>query len=514
MVRARPRLSELVLVACSVAHIFVAPYTKVEESFTLHATRDFLEFGLDKTQWSNFDHIEFPGAVPRSFVPPALLAALSWPIVAAGSQLGLWTDGLRVQIAVRCVLAIVNSCAIIFFIRRVRRSFGPSVARTTIALTVTQFHLLFWLSRTLPNMLALPLVQIALGMLVFPSTKRIRNNKGTSVEIVGAFALMTFAAFVMRLELVALIGPFALDVLLRGDASVVELGATGLVVAGASQALSVAVDSIFWRRTIWPEGAAIMFNVVQGNASQWGKQPFHYYFTNSLPKIFNFGYPVACFSMLVDRRTRRLGFPSVAFIGLLSVLGHKEWRFFVYVVPALNVCIAASLRSIQVLFSKRAKRVILFTILVTNLTFSAMALLASVHNYPGGQAMTCLQSRLGPKRSQTTPIQVHIDSHASMTGASRFLHSFESRSPWFINPTSSSNNSHVLVEYSKKEGLKTFDQFDLLVTGSRDLVDRRDGWKVVEEFKEFDGIKVQLRWPVVQPRLRTSVWILENEVRR
>lgn len=54
--------------------------------------------------------------------------------------------------------------------------------------------------------------------------------------------------------------------------------------------------------------------------------------------------------MLIDRRARRIGYPSLAFIALLSILKHKEWRFIVYVVPALNVCAASGIRNLQLLY--------------------------------------------------------------------------------------------------------------------------------------------------------------------
>lgn len=52
--------------------------------------------------------------------------------------------------------------------------------------------------------------------------------------------------------------------------------------------------------------------------------------------------------MLIDRRARRLGYPSIAFIGLLSLLEHKEWRFIVYAIPPLNICAASGIESLKV----------------------------------------------------------------------------------------------------------------------------------------------------------------------
>ena len=67
-------------------HLYYAPYSKVEESFNLQAVHDILTFGLP---WRKhlpdpihlYDHVEFSGSVPRTFVGPLVLAGASWPLI-------------------------------------------------------------------------------------------------------------------------------------------------------------------------------------------------------------------------------------------------------------------------------------------------------------------------------------------------------------------------------------------------------------------------------------------------
>ena len=65
-------------------HIYVAPYTKVEESFNLQATHDILTYGVPFKNISAsfkkyYDHHSFPGSVPRTFVGPLVLSAAARP---------------------------------------------------------------------------------------------------------------------------------------------------------------------------------------------------------------------------------------------------------------------------------------------------------------------------------------------------------------------------------------------------------------------------------------------------
>jgi len=70
-------------------HLTVSPYTKVEESFNIQATHDILTYGVPTTTdglqlKAQYDHMTFPGAVPRTFLGSLVLAAAANPWVQYG----------------------------------------------------------------------------------------------------------------------------------------------------------------------------------------------------------------------------------------------------------------------------------------------------------------------------------------------------------------------------------------------------------------------------------------------
>lgn len=388
------QLLALLPLAAMLAGVVASPFTKVEESFNTQATHDIL-FWMSELQ--NYDHHEFPGVVPRSFLGALGLAVASMPASFAVQMAGL--PKLASLYAVRIVLAVVSWLAIVRLGRALRVREQALASRIYLLAVASTPHLCFYASRTLPNTLAMILCTTAAAYWVEASVRADlaevkaaaaaradstskdatveRDFEGCSApessleDLFVAAALFTASAVWFRCDTLVLLAPVLLSMLLSGRVGFWRLAGWGLLCGVVTLGLTILVDSALWGRWLWPEGVVFFFNAVDNRSHEWGTQPWHWYATRALPAAMGpwlllvplallpscsarsrhllpgppcaRGCPAGSFAGGMWAWLRRLlapswaefGLPAVAFVALYSILPHKETRFLLPALPLL-----------------------------------------------------------------------------------------------------------------------------------------------------------------------------------
>ncbi|KAL1747332.1 Alg9-like mannosyltransferase family-domain-containing protein [Schizophyllum fasciatum] len=510
------------LLATSCAHVLLAPYTKVEESFNLHAIHDVFFFGTDINA---YDHVVHPGPVPRTFLAAAGVGAALRPITRILGDAGYLPRKSDVQIIARLLLAAL-ACAPLMLLRRaVQREFGRLTSLFFVLVCATQFHMLFWMSRTVPNTYAFVLTTIATALLLGRS-----SNKRTR----RAIALLTAGGILFRAELALLLAPSTIQALASGRISLRQAISTG-----------IPFHKFLGAAPVWPELASMYYNVVLGRSTDWGTSPATHYLLALGPKLLT-AYPLAA-PALLDYRIRALLFPHIAFVTLMSLLAHKEWRFVIYIFPAVNVAAARTLRELVSrpknpylgrLMFLGAFCAIGLNLLCTIFVFAPSA----IHNYPGGVALARLHELVG----DNAVAHVHISNYAAQTGATLFSHERAPpypdwmdedalpKHPWIYDKTEGltlaaltrdTRITHVIAEEAPPSWQAASKaSLDNNAPTASQLVrnifsPQVDGvsaaWEVLDVVEAFDRWEFSLDrlrepWTIMQMRMAPKLWILQR----
>ncbi|EMG45928.1 putative Dolichyl phosphate-D-mannose protein [Candida maltosa Xu316] len=435
------RVLDAILVALVSYHLIISPYTKVEESFNIQAVHDILKYGVFPIEnIDNYDHKQFPGAVPRTFIGSLVLAGLTKPFLAFSAFLGTELQGYEVQTLVRGILGLVNALMLIRLrdsINRIalhdRRSrIKGSIGFWYVIFLISQFHLIYYSSRTVPNFIALPVVNFAISKIL--------------VGDLSGLTLLAFTGIVFRLE----VGLFGLIIavvssLVFGQSNIfvnVFYMVIGTILGGVA---SVCIDSYFWGRLVIPEIDSFIFNIVQGKSSEWGVEPWGTYFQKYLFQLFRppiilmmaipgllsdpaddgtkFGDRTAV-SHPARHSLRILFVSSVLFIAAMSFQPHKEWRFIIYTVPIFTLQAGNGLANISMKWSLGFLNKLLVLIIVCLIGVSSVLSLSmgyiSSFNYPGGDALEFTNAYIVQHYNNNTPVRIHMDVASCMTGITQF----------------------------------------------------------------------------------------------
>ncbi|XP_074645311.1 dol-P-Man:Man(7)GlcNAc(2)-PP-Dol alpha-1,6-mannosyltransferase-like isoform X2 [Tubulanus polymorphus] len=368
----------------------------------MQAIHDILFHGADLDK---YDHHDFPGVVPRTFIGSLFISGCSFPFVQFAKFIGL--TKFDCQYLVRGVLASLVLFGVFRLHRSVCKNFSASVGKWFLVITAHQFHFMFYLSRPLPNIFALILVLLAFdwwlqykhGLFIWSS----------------AFAIVIF-----RSELCILMGLILLMELVTCRLSFTKAILHAIPAGVIALAFTILVDSWFWKRWLWPEGEVLYYNVILNKSSDWGTLPFLWYFYSAIPRALIFSSFLVPVGAYLDSRCRQLITPSIGFVLLYSFLPHKELRFIVYVFPILNVAVASACTRLYLNRRKSLIHSLMALGSCSHVIFNSFAvgifIFVSHYNYPGGEALVRLQ-KLEPTDLR---VNVHIDNFAAQTGITRF----------------------------------------------------------------------------------------------
>eukprot|EP01028_Stygiella_incarcerata_P003402 TRINITY_DN16770_c0_g1_i1.p1 TRINITY_DN16770_c0_g1~~TRINITY_DN16770_c0_g1_i1.p1 ORF type:complete len:649 (-),score=130.99 TRINITY_DN16770_c0_g1_i1:106-1995(-) len=457
------------IVVCGYA--LLCPYTKVEESFNVQAMHDLLYHGLEVDA---YDHKEFPGVVPRTFIGPLVVTFIPKLCL----LLGLSPSKLVMLRVLRIILGTLGVLSLSIFRRALGKSFGRATANIFPFILISQFHFLFYLSRPLPNTFAMILSTTALAFWM-------EKRDGLWM------ACLAFAAVVFRSELVLLAFPCFLASIARNPSSLFPMVRAGLITSLFSIGITLAVDSLFWGRWIWPEWEVLWFNTALNKSHLWGTSPFLWYFTSALPRMMLGAFLLLPFSLWLAPNAGRLSLIGLTFVFCYSFLPHKEARFIFYVIPLLNASVSAGLAYLW--SRKRAVFHALVGIFLVSAVLTAGFLKASMHNYPGAEALMAMQQKVpvshGGDHSDNIMFRpyVHMDGAATMTGVSRFLE-LPGRVGW---------------RYSKNETELEFCKYTHLISAET----HRVGFRLMHQQYGFDRIDMERMMIVQAPK----VYVLERE---
>ena len=521
------------------AYVRVAPYTKVEESFNTQATHDVIFHANDERD--AWDHKEFPGVVPRTFLGPLVLGKMT-KILARAMEVvvnsnpvtkrvfrneKIWGElkhlvetlneeetFVRTKMHYQVIMRMILGCASTFSLHKfhavIGKNFGNDVAVYASALALAQFHLAFYASRPLPNIFAFALTTFALSLWL-EERRGLKIN--SSVLDTLAIMVVSMVVAVFRCDNILLLAPLGIhvtlfrvtdiyDASLRIIANVMAM----VTVIVAFAYTSITIDSRHWdQEYLWPEWEVLSFNNPMGanRSHHYGTKPFLWYAYSALPRMLLIAYPLSMYGFKHERRCRSAFMIASFFVFAYSFLGHKELRFLFPVLPLFNFCAACGMHRLNLNRKKSIKGNFLHALAWMGVIVSCAVSIgvfakASIANYPGGEALAAFHE-LNPERDASGHVRLHIDDHCAQTGASRFGQAY---------------HDHNVILYNKRQDHEHDDWF------INEYEKMPKGYEIVRNITGFIGVKLNKKFPfwppiLVEKDVRVKVWrkrrILEDE---
>lgn len=128
---------DVLLFGVVVVHVLAAPHTKVEEIFQVNNIHDHLYLGA---QLQDYDFVEFPGVVYRTFISSLMIAFVASPFKFLVEAMG--GTSFHMLIVCRVLLGCLNLLALKFLRHHIQLKYRDAYVTSSFVLVTKLFNIL------------------------------------------------------------------------------------------------------------------------------------------------------------------------------------------------------------------------------------------------------------------------------------------------------------------------------------------------------------------------------------
>lgn len=444
---------DLLLWIVMIAHVILIPYYRGEERFYAESTFDLLFPPSNSNDWYHQSY----GPVPKTILGSMLISGTVYPLfwilqkLQSANWFGILDNDsvclpMLMLYLVRIALGTWFIAASSSFRRALKKQpelFGARVSKFVALLSLFQFPLLFNSSRTLSS--TFNMIFVLFGL----SSWLRRKYINASIYMIISFGIYRFDSLSFWIGI--LLSELYILRYSQVKRLVIYFILLGITIIGSS----IAIDSYWYNRLLWPEWESFVFNIWQGKSSLLGILPYYWYLTTAIPKLLAFALPWVFLSLFTHPKlSAKLLLPVIFCVSILSLIPHKDYDFIFPIIPILNTIAALSMNSLTQnqwrIFRFTFKALLLITFLSIICT-GLFSMISSSWNYPGGKALNHLNQIESSKS-----LNISMEKQIAMSGACPYQKCHKNWSYGYHDKFESlpSETTHLLTEkpelYSSK----------------------------------------------------------------
>ncbi|XP_076958345.1 mannosyltransferase APTG1-like [Bidens hawaiensis] len=323
------KIFTLCLIFRIINSLFVQTYFNPDEHWQALEVAHRVTFGYGHLTW------EWSKGI-RSYLHPMLFAIL-YKIL---SILHLDTPLFMIK-APRLFQSVFSAFGDLYLFKLSHVLFGGHVAQWALFAQLTNWFMFYCITRTLSN--SLETVLTVISLCYWPC---LRVNSGPGPPVSRTWALVTAAIACAIRPTSAIIWAYVGLMELIGSCDrlkfvFLQVLPIGSIVLG----LTFLLDRLMYGSWVLVPLNFLKFNFLSSGGDYYGTHPWHWYFTQGFTvMIFTF-LPFMAVGIVQSKNWKLLGL-VLWVLGLYSILGHKEFRF---VLPVLPVALAFSGYSLAML---------------------------------------------------------------------------------------------------------------------------------------------------------------------